>query len=151
MAKVWIYQADRFLTDKEVSEITDKIDVFTLGWNAHGSSLAGKGYIRDNLFVIFEVNESEVSASGCSIDKSVAFLKEIEKQYNISLFDRYRVAYQDERGRLKQTDKKDFESLIKSGKVTEKTIVYNNTVTTSEEMKTKWNLPFKDSWHARVF
>lgn len=151
MAKIWIYQADRFLTDEEAKAISDKIEVFLEGWNAHGSPLAGKGYIKDNLFVIFEVDEEEVSASGCSIDKSVGFLKSIEQEYGIVLFDRFRIAYLDENGSLKQTDKSGFETLVKQGKVKEDTKVYNNTITRVEEMKDRWVLSFKDSWHAKVF
>lgn len=151
MAKIWIYQADRFLTDEETASIHNKMEEFARGWNAHGSPLAGKGYIKDNLFVIFEVNEDEVSASGCSIDKSVAFLKGIEQEYGLILFDRFRIAYLDEEGNLQQTDKAGFETLVKEGKVKKNTQVYNNTITRLEEMKDRWILPFKDSWHAKVF
>ncbi len=45
----------------------------------------------------------------------------------------------------------EFEELVKQGVITPDTIVYNNTVQNVAELQTKWEVPFKDSWHTRLF
>ena len=44
-----------------------------------------------------------------------------------------------------------FEKLIAEGKVTDHTVVFNNMVTTLAELNVNWEVPMKDSWHAKVF
>lgn len=149
--KVWIYQADRFLTDKEVAEIDLQIATFVKDWTAHGSALAGRGQIVHNLFLVLEVDEELARVTGCSIDKSVYFIKGLEQQFSVGFFDRMKVAYRDHDGQLQLVDRNTFSALVNDGLVQENTIVYNNLVQTVEEMKSKWELPFRDSWHSKVF
>lgn len=151
MARVWIYQANRFLDTDAVDKIQSKIDRFIAGWNAHGTSLSAKGYVSDKLFIILEVDEEAAAATGCSIDKSVYFVKSLGEEFDIDFFDRYQVAYIDEQGNLKNAGRSDFEKLVKSGAVTEDTYVFDNTVTDSDKLAEKWKIPFKESWHSRVF
>ena len=49
--------------------------------------------IRYNRFIILIVDESHAGASGCSIDKSVHFMQQLEQEYGINLFDRFNLAY----------------------------------------------------------
>jgi hypothetical protein len=77
-------------------------------------------------------------------------MKDIEQKFNINLFDRFRVAFKlnDE---LKSCSREDFEKMIENGEVNEDTLVFNNLIQTRKELKTSWEIPLKDSWHARVF
>lgn len=151
MERVWIYQSSRFFNDLETKEIQDKLNKFVQGWTAHGSALAAKASVLDNLFIVLQIDETSTSATGCSIDKSVDFMKELEKEYAIDLFDRYQVAYIDEIGTIKSTDRAGFEKLVELGEIKKDTLVYDNTISTSLALKTKWKVPFEQSWHARVF
>ena len=38
-SRVWIYQCNRSLTENEISEISNKLDIFIENWTAHGSDL----------------------------------------------------------------------------------------------------------------
>jgi len=149
--RVWIYQADRFMTDNEVEEIDGLIETFVQDWTAHGSALAGKGQIVHNLFLVLQVDEELARVTGCSIDKSVYFIKGLEQRFSIGFFDRMKVAYRNDAGQLQLVDRHAFSTLVNDGTVDEHTIVYNNLVQTVEEMNTKWEVPFRDSWHSKVF
>lgn len=151
MKKVWIYQADRFFTEPEVTEAKEYLDAFVRTWTAHGSALAGQAEILHNLFVVLTVDESVATATGCSVDRSVHVLKELEQKLDIGLFDRTLVAYLDAEGATQLVSRDVFEELVKEGEVTEETKVFNNLVQTEDEWKTGWLVPFKSSWHARVF
>ena len=151
MNRVWIYQADRFLTDGEVADINRLLQDFVAQWAAHGSALAGKGSVRHNLFLVLEVDERQVGVTGCSIDSSVYFIKGLEQRFSVGFFDRMKVAFRDDNGEVQLVDRNDFAALVSGGQVNEETIVFNNLIQSSEELETRWERPFKYSWHHKVF
>ncbi|QHS56002.1 ABC transporter ATPase [Mucilaginibacter sp. 14171R-50] len=149
-SRVWIYQSDRKLTDAEVLQAQVLLDNFTAGWAAHGHKLLTKAEIRYNRFFILIVDESQAGASGCSIDSSVNFMKKLEQQFGISLFDRFNLAYRDGE-EIRSAPRHQFEELLKTGRITTETIVFNNLAQNLTELQTKWEVPFKDSWHIQLF
>lgn len=151
MSKVWIYQADRFLNDEESKNISNEIEQFLSSWTAHGSALAGSGRVVDQLFVILEVNEEIAGVTGCSVDKSVHFLKAIGTKYGVDFFNRLKVSFRDHLGKVQLVERDRFAELIQEGDVTDHTLVFNNLVLNSEELQQNWQIPFKDSWHSKVF
>lgn len=149
-SKVWIYQSNRPLSLSEEHAIKEKLGVFISQWEAHGNKLAAEAIVRYNRFIILMVDEDLAGATGCSIDKSVNLMKHIEQEFNIYLFDRFNIAYRDASG-IVSCNRQEFEQLIIDGKVSKDTIVFNNLVQTVAELETGWEVPFKDSWHERVF
>lgn len=87
-ARIWMYAANRELKQDEVAWIRQNIQQFILGWNNHGKELTADGEVFENRFIVLSVNEAMVNASGCSIDSSVRFVKEIGKELNVDFFDR---------------------------------------------------------------
>ena len=65
-SRVWVYQADRELTNDEVLQAQILLDNFTTGWTAHSNQLKAKGEVRYNRFFILIVDESQAGASGCT-------------------------------------------------------------------------------------
>ncbi len=149
-SKVWIYQSNRSFTGQEVTEIHQKITDFAAQWKAHGHQLKAKAEILYNYFVVFTVDETASGATGCSIDASVRVIKEIEREYNVDLFNRFNMAYIND-GKVIVTNKEDFETLVNINAVGSKTIVFNNMVQTLVDFETKWMVSFEDSWHGKVF
>ena len=90
-AKVWSYQADRLLTDTEVQWITEQLGPFLEEWAAHGTKLKAYGEVVNHAHLILAVDESAHNASGCSIDTSVRFIKQLEKELQLSFFNRLKM------------------------------------------------------------
>ena len=151
MARIWIYQANRFLSNDEGLSIKVDLDNFVANWTAHGSQLAGKAEIVNNLFLVLEVDEEVAGVTGCSIDKSVHFIKSLGDKYTIDFFDRMRVAYIDDKGTLQIASRDQFSALVKDNVVNLSTIVFNNLIQTSEEFEKNWKIPFAESWHSKIF
>lgn len=149
-SRVWIYQANRELSQAETQQIQQQLDEFTSAWTAHNHQLKAKAEIRYRQFIILMVDEAQAGASGCSIDKSVNFMKLLEQQYSITLLDRFIIAYR-EGNNIISVNRNGFEQLIKQGKVNPDTIVYNNLVQNIAELQTRWETPLKNSWHMQVF
>jgi len=150
MERIWIYQSNLELTAQEVKQSLDKLSEFTEQWKAHGKQLAARAEVRYGRFIILFLDEEIAAATGCSIDKSVRLLKELQAELNIELFDRMSVAYRQDDA-IKVASRSVFENLIEKGEVNENTIVFDNTVSNSEELASRWEVPMKQSWHARVF
>ncbi|MET3502039.1 hypothetical protein ABIC45_003663 [Mucilaginibacter rubeus] len=149
-SRVWIYQSDRKLTDLEVQQIQPELNKFTTNWTAHNNQLKAKGEVRYNRFFILIVDESQAGASGCSIDKSVHFMQQVQQHLGINLFDRFNLAYR-EGEEVLSLPRHDFEAKLKDGSINKETVVYNNLVQNLTELETKWEVPFKDSWHIQLF
>ena len=96
------------------------------------------------------VDESQAGASGCSIDKSVHFMQQLETKFHINLFDRFNLAYR-EGDEVLSAPRNVFENKLKEGAINTNTIVFNNLVQNLTELNSKWEVPFKDSWHVQLF
>jgi len=149
-SRVWVYQSNKELNDNEVAEAKVLLDNFATGWTAHNNQLKAKAEIRYNRFIILIVDESQAGASGCSIDKSVHFMQALEAKFGINLFDRFNLAYR-EGEKVLSAPRSDFENLLKQGSINSQSIVFNNLVQNLAELNTKWEVPFKDSWHNQLF
>ncbi|WP_118193143.1 ABC transporter ATPase [Albibacterium indicum] len=150
MERIWIYQSDRELSETEVGLANNKLQEFAAQWKAHGKELAARAEIRYNRFIILFLNESVEAASGCSIDSSVRFLKAIENELGVNLFDRMQTAYFDG-DQVKAASRTELEALLSAGEINQDTLVFDNTVQSSEELAKRWIVPIKDSWQGRMF
>ena len=147
-SKVWIYQANRSFTETELEEISNKLNVFLEQWTAHGSDLKAGFEIKYKRFIIIALDQEIASASGCSIDASVHFIQQLEKEYNVDLLDKMNVSYkQGEYVAYKTLT--EFRKMAKQKAVSKNTIVFNNLVTNLSEYKENWEVPAHESWHNR--
>lgn len=147
-ARIWVYQCDRPFTDEELKEVEPATDEFLKEWAAHGSDLKAGYEIPYNRFIVIGLDQKMESPSGCSIDSSVHFIKDLEKSYNVDLLDRMNVTFK----QGKYLDYKplvDFKKLVKNRSVSPNTIVFNNLVNTKAEYEDYWEVPLAESWHKR--
>lgn len=147
-SRVWIYQANRSFTDEEIKEIESKLDVFIENWTAHGSDLHSGYLIKYKRFIVIALNQSLNKATGCSIDASVHFIQQLEKDYNVDLMDKMNVSYKQGEFIAYKT-LSDFKKMAKERAVSKNTIVFNNLVTNIAEFNENWEVPASDSWHSR--
>lgn len=147
-SRVWIYQANRSFTDPELQEIKNKLENFITQWTAHGASLKAAFEIRYKRFIILALDQDMNMATGCSIDASVHFIQQLEKEYEVDLLDKMNVSYkQGEHIAYKQLN--DFRKMAKEKAVSPKTIVFNNLVNNKAEYLSDWEVPASESWHNR--
>lgn len=149
-SRVWIYQSNRAFTKVEEAEILNKLDAFNKEWAAHGTNLSSAVEVYYSRFIVFFVDESNQDATGCSIDKSVVLVKQIEADYKIDLLDRLNLAYKSGE-EIIDIRMSDFQKEIQTEVVNPTTIVFNNLVTTKAEFQSKWEVPAIESWHKNLF
>jgi len=147
-SRVWIYQANRSFTEQEIDDIKSRLNVFIENWTAHGSDLQSGYLIKYKRFIIIGLNQNLNKATGCSIDASVNFIQQLEKDYSVDLLDKMNVSYkQGEFVAYKPLS--DFRKMAKDKAVSKNTIVFNNLVTNIAEFNENWEVPASESWHSR--
>ena len=149
-ARVWIYPSSRPFTETESTAIAQKLEVFITQWTAHGASLKASFSLPYNRFIIIGLDENIHAASGCSIDASVRIIQELEKTYDLILLDKMNVSFKQGEF-ITYKPLLDFKEMVKNKSVTENTVVFNHLVVNKGEFLTQWEVPAKDSWHARYF
>ena len=147
-SRVWIYQASRSLSDQELLEIEEGLKSFIVDWTAHGSELTAGYEIKYKRFIILALDQTNASATGCSIDASVHFIQSLEKKYDIDLLDKMNVSYKQGEF-IAYKNLIDFKKMAKNKSVSKKTIVFNNLVATKHEYVNHWEVPAEESWHGR--
>ena len=145
-ARVWIYQGNREYSEEEISWLKNRLTQCVSDWTSHSRKVIAAAEVVYNRFLIFVADESAFQVSGCSIDSSVRFVKDVESQLKADLFNRLNVAWR-EGDEIKSAAKDEFEALLRSGQVDENTIVFNNLVQTKEQLEKAWEVPVKESWH----
>jgi hypothetical protein len=148
-ARVWVYQSNKNLSDSEVQTIQQVLENQINNWAAHGASLAGSVQVLHNRFVIVAVDEMQNQASGCSIDASTRWLKDLGAEMNLDFFDRSVAFLQN--GELQTVEIGKIKSLVTEDILTSETLIFNNLVPNIQAFKNNWNVKASDSWMKRYF
>ena len=149
-SRIWIYQSNREFSGEEVNVIILNAKNFIDNWTRHGDDLKGSFTIVYNRFVVIAVDENFANVSGCSIDASVRFIKQLQSELNVDLLNKLNIAFKTNDD-VNSVSLNDFRSFIANDKITQDTIVFNNLVDTKADFESKWEVPAKESWHQRLF
>lgn len=147
--RIWIYQSNEPFPDKEIPQIQQKVQDFAQQWISHNRQLRAHGDVLHERFVILMVDESQAGASGCSIDKSVYFLKNLQAEYSVDLFDRMRFSYLEDEA-VKTVSREDFAKLYSEGKINDETLVFDTLVNNKGDFDNHFIKPLGKSWHKRM-
>lgn len=91
--RVWIYRSIIELNESEERDIQQQAQSFINEWASHGTKLKADFEIVHHHYLVFIVDEQSAKASGCSIDSSVAFVRQLENKYNLGLFNRMEIGF----------------------------------------------------------
>lgn len=147
-ARLWLYKAPRDLGQAEQKLVREQGAAFTAGWAAHGAPLDACVDVLHDRLVAIAVDEEQAQASGCSIDKSVAFVKQLEHDLNLMLTDRMIVLYEQE-GRVRGCRLQELPGLLEQGVITPETIVLDDLVPTVGDLRQRLRAPLRATWLER--
>lgn len=147
-SRVWIYQCNRLFTIPEVLQTEDLLNQFVSGWQSHGTPVKGYATVFFGQFIVIMADENATGVSGCSTDSSVRVIKEIEKRFGVSMFDRTSLAFI-VKDKVQLLPLSQLQYAFDNKFIDAETIYFNNLVATKEELGTKWLQPVKDSWLAK--
>lgn len=149
-ARLWVYGAGRPFTAAELATIEAATPAFLDNWATHGMPLQASYQVLMGQFLLLAVDEAKQQASGCSIDSSTGFVRELEQKLGISLTDRSLVFFLMDDvvtafplSQLKQ--------LAGQEAISPQTTLINTLVATKKELDSQWLLPAGESWLKRYF
>ncbi|WP_116124435.1 hypothetical protein [Lewinella sp. IMCC34183] len=149
-SRIWIYGAERALTKEETAKARTAAQGFVAQWVSHNRELAAAADVLHNRFLVLAVDETQAEASGCSIDGSVHFVKELGAELGVDFFNRMRFSYRDERGKIQTVGREEFKLLYSQGQLTNDTVVFDPLVKELGELRQIFERPLEDSWHSRM-
>jgi len=144
-SRLWIYQANRFLTLEETNQLEEGLKRLCDQWSAHQVPLSTSYTIQHKLFAILTVDENQAGASGCSIDSSVHFLKGLQQSLGLDFFDRTQVALMD-KGQVILHRVGQLKSLFENRTLTGDSLTFNILAATKSEWIENGRIKIKDSW-----
>ena len=138
-SRVWVYQANRPLTAKEENMIMYSLKNSLNTWNAHGEPLLGSVRIDEGRFVIVAVDESHNGPSGCSIDASTHWLKDLGTELNVDFFDRSLAYIKD--NEILTVPVFGLKKAVENGLLLADTVIFNNnSVQTKSQLVSSWKM-----------
>ena len=147
--RVWIYQSSRALTSDEVEKTRTELQAFATQWVSHNRQLTAHADVLHERFLILMVDETRAGASGCSIDSSVHFIQNLQRDLGVDFFDRMTFAWKEDEV-IKTASRDEFANLYSQGLINDDTLVFDNLVNTKAKFESQWIKPLKDSWHTRM-
>ena len=149
-AKIWIYQASKQLTAEAKDLLSLEAEAFCEQWSAHSTPLKSAYKILHDKFLVLAVDEGFNMASGCSIDSSVRFVKNVEPKLGVNFFDRTQVAFLID-DNVYTTGLHSIKDEINSGKIEPDTLTFNLQAENVAEFHSNWLVPAQESWMKRYF
>ncbi len=149
-SKVWFYFITRPLTTDEIGIFNHEKIEFLSQWNTHGKANQADIQILDGKILMI-VADNDGGVSGCSIDKSVAWVKGLSAAWQIDLLDRNWVVYQADKDHTILCPLNLFWAKRKANEIKDDTLIWDTTVLTLEAFRTSFVIPFHQSWHSRMW
>lgn len=147
-ARVWVYKSAVPFSAGQQALIRERGAAFTRSWAAHGAHLAAVLDVLHGHFVVLATDPRQALASGCSIDASVQFIQQLEKELGLVLTDRMVVLYE-QNGAVRSCRVPEVEALIGKGELGPETIVFDDLVATKADLDARFRTPLARTWMAR--
>ena len=144
--RIWVYTLSKELTSEQLVEFNSRCQNFVSSWTAHDVSLDASFELYQNRLLLFKVNENNYNASGCSIDKQVRLVKELEVSFGIELLNRLLIAFVNSKNEIEVVKQSEIKDLLANHVINENTIVFNNTITQSSDIESQWKQPLHKTY-----
>jgi DNA-binding transcriptional regulator YdaS (Cro superfamily) len=150
-ARLWIFPAERPLSESEQAQLLGVVDPFIDQWGAHAVPLTAGREIRYDQFLFVAVDQRHVGPSGCSIDALFRQTKVLEQQMGVEFADHAPVLFR-QGSLIERVPRDEFAQLAATGSVTLETTVFDNTLTSVGDVRAgRWETRLAQAWHARAF
>lgn len=150
-SRIWVYQSDRKFTTEEMKWVSSQLEAFCAQWNTHGSLMPTSFSIKFNQVIVLSVDESQLGASGCSIDSSVRTLRDIEQKLGVNLLDQGKVGFMEGEDKLAVSSVFKIKESVQHGKIQPETLILNPLVQEKSDLENIWLLQAKESWLNKYF
>ncbi len=144
-SKLWIFPSSRKFYPQELNDLNKKLVAFLENWNNKNIPLTCAYRLIYDRFIVIAVDTTSLILTIETHNNLTDFIQKLEQEYSILLMDKINVCYK-QGDFVQYKDIKDFKQMIKNKGVSPKTTVFNNMITTKEELSDFWEINIMDSW-----
>ncbi len=149
--RLWVFPANRTLTDVEARAYLEAVDEFLASWVAHGVPLKSGRELREGRFLLVGVDVDTEAPSGCSIDALVNRLSDFGGELGVTLIDHSPVWFRDGT-EIRTLSRAEFRALAADGGIGPDVSVFDTSLTRVEQA---WagalERPATETWHGQAF
>jgi hypothetical protein len=149
-SRVWVYSSNKPFDKADVPALRQRLQDFAQQWVSHNRQLRADADVLHDRFVVLMVDETQADASGCSIDSSVTFLKGLQAEFGVDLFNRMIFSYQDAQGQVHSVERDAFARLYATEQINDDTLVFDPLVSTKQDLDQVFLKKLSQSWHKRM-
>lgn len=149
-ARVWVYQANRPLSELEINATLPGLARFAEEWTSHGRTLHASATVLHQQFLVIGLDEGIAGASGCSIDASVRFVEQLEKLLGVGFLDKSRLAFF-QNGVVQLLNRSELRAAVAARTIAQDTLYFDSTLATKGDLDAKWPRPAGQTWLTRYF
>lgn len=149
-ARVWVFGAVAPVDDIDSRTLLAAVDLFLAQWQAHGHPLTAARDWREERFLVVGVDQRTEGASGCSIDGLFRTLKTLEPAIGTTMVGGGTVYFRDDLGLVHGITRGEFEAMSARGEVGKNTPVFDTTVTSAGDYRSRFEQAASASWHANL-
>lgn len=154
-ARLWLFAADRPLTDEEQDALLDRMGGFAAGWTSHGRAVpAAVALVADRVLAVgasLQADALNAGISGCGIDALEHAVAAAADALGFGWLPALDVLYRADDG-LRALSRPAFRALAREGAVDADTPVLDLVLSTVGALREKGvEHPAGDTWHGRVF
>jgi hypothetical protein len=148
-SRIWIYPASQRLSVEAREKVQAHLEKKIRNWDSHGAPMKASAAVFHDQFVIIAADESHQRPSGCSIDQSVNWMRELGIELNVDFFDRSINLLQ--RDEVVSIPLPMLKKAVENSVIKPETIVFNHTISNLSQLENYWKLPASASWMSRYF
>lgn len=149
-SRIWIFPANRALSNAESAELLSILDTYLMNWEAHHVPVQAARELHNNQFLIIAANPDVTAPSGCSIDDMTRSITSLGAKFGVDFLGAMKVFYREGED-IRMVTRSQFRQRAESKAVTAETMVFDHSLTQLGELrKAKWERPAAASWHAAL-
>ena len=150
-ARLWVFACDPAPSSEASQKLLSTADQFLASWQAHGNPLTSARDWREGRFLAIAVDQTQAGASGCSIDGLFRALKSLESTIGSRLVSGGSVFYRESNGGDVQcASREEFSDKSERGEISASTKVFDTSVVTARDWRSRFELEAGESWHASL-
>src|SRR5438477_13011356 len=111
-SRLWIFAADRALSDAEAEMLIREMQAFCNSWLAHGEQVTGSAKMMYDQFLLVAADEYTFP-SGCSTDEMFRRVRMLGETYGVEFFGMPKVQYR-ENGSIRSLGRNEFDAAAKN-------------------------------------
>jgi hypothetical protein len=149
-ARVWVFASERPVIGEAADRLLTEVDEYLTQWRAHGQPLTCSRAWREDRFLAIGVDQTDAFASGCSIDGLFRVLRALQPALGTTLVGGGQVFYRDASRAIRSVQRDEFAALAAAGAITDDTVVFDPTVATAGEWRSRFETEAARAWHREL-